>query len=53
MLNVIASAINSYAVVGASTDNFLSAITSALAAFTAANPAYTFTATGSAGEMSE
>ena len=52
VLNVIASAINSYAVVGASTDNFLSSITSTLAAFTAANPAYTFTVSGSAGEVS-
>ena len=50
MLNVIANAINSFAVVGASTANFITAIDSALTAFTAANPAYTFAASGSAGE---
>ncbi|HEX4366549.1 MAG TPA: LEPR-XLL domain-containing protein, partial [Rhodopila sp.] len=52
LLNVIAGAINSYAVVGASTDNFQASIISALAAFTAANPAYTFTVSASAGEAS-
>ena len=52
VLNVIASAINSFAVVGASTANFQSAIESALAAFTAANPAYTFpTISASAGDI--
>ncbi|HEY4171451.1 MAG TPA: hypothetical protein VGM42_00370 [Rhodopila sp.] len=52
LLNVIAGAINSFAVVGASTDNFQTAIVSALAAFTAANPAYTFVVSASAGEAS-
>ena len=51
VLNVIAGAINSYAVVGASTANFLAAINSALATFTAANPGYTFSASGSGGEI--
>ena len=50
-LTVIASAINSYAVTGASTANFQSAINTALAAFTAANPAYTFSVSASAGEI--
>jgi hypothetical protein len=51
VLNVIASAINSFAVTGASTANFQSAIDTALAVFTAANPGYTFSASASAGEI--
>ena len=51
LLNVIAGAINTYATSsGATTDNFLAGIDAALATFSAANPGYAFTASGSAGE---
>ncbi|HTW68745.1 MAG TPA: right-handed parallel beta-helix repeat-containing protein, partial [Acetobacteraceae bacterium] len=43
LLNEIASAISAYAVSGASTDGFTTSIADTLAAFSAANPGYTFT----------
>ena len=51
MLGAVASAVQSYAVAGASTDSFGTAITSALTTFNAANPGFTISLSPAASQL--